>query len=111
MWLLVSGCRTDDPGRGAHAEVLEKVGLAPRPCEQLIQPARVEALVGLGQDPECPPARGLAFHAQPQDLQLFQAAERRTGQEVAVELQPGGLLADPRGPDLVRTDRYAKPPG
>jgi hypothetical protein len=45
---------------------------------------------------------------KPQDFQLFQAAQRRTGQKLAVEFQPSRLFAEPGGTGLVRPDLDAE---
>ena len=57
-------------------EVFEKLGLALGPGDELVQPGRFEPLVGICENPQRTPARGLALHAEPQQFQLFQAAER-----------------------------------
>src|SRR5436305_12608868 len=99
--------QADDLIGGPDTEVFEKVRLAPRPGDEFVQPGGIEPLVGFRESSQRTPARGLALHAEPQQFQLFQAAERRPGEDSAVELQPPGLLADPASGDLVGADRDA----
>ena len=46
----------------------------------------VEPVVSLGDDLEGPPSGGLAFHAEPEHLRLFEGAERRPREHVPVEV-------------------------
>lgn len=95
--MTAPGCRSamagspygvdDLPGR-LNPELLKQLALLAGPPDQAVEPAGVEPLVGVGESAQRAPARCLAFHAQPQQLKLLQAAERGPGQQVPVELQP-----------------------
>jgi hypothetical protein len=62
-----------------------------------IEPVTVQAAVGVCERPQGAPASGLAFHAKPQHLEFFQAAQRRPAEQPAVQLEPGHLLGSPGG--------------
>ena len=68
--------QSDEPLGGPDPEVFEKIGLPPGPGDELVQSNAIETFVGIGENPQRTPARGLALHAEPQQFQLFQAAER-----------------------------------
>jgi len=80
-------------GRCPDPEFLEQVRLLSRPGHELIEAVTVQAAVGVGERPQSAPASGLAFHAQPQHLELFQAAQRRPAEQSAVELEPAAFSA------------------
>ena len=86
-------------------EFLEQVRLLSRPGHELIEPVTVQAAVGVRERPQGAPASCLAFHAKPQHLELFQAAQRGPAEQPAVELEPGRLLGSPGGAEFVVTDR------
>ncbi len=60
---------------GGHPEVLKGICLPPGPGDELVQARGVQARVRVRQGPQGAPARGLAFHAEPQHFQFFQVAE------------------------------------
>src|SRR5512146_992168 len=83
---------SDDVCRGPDPQFLQQPGLALGPGDELVQLARVQPGVLAGQDPQRAPPGRLALHAQPEHLQLFQAAQRGPGGQVPVELQAAGFL-------------------
>jgi hypothetical protein len=76
-----------------------------RPCEELVQAPGIQPVLPLGEYAERPPHGGLAFHAEAEDLRLFEVAERGPCHQVAVELEAPGLLARPGREHLAAADR------
>ena len=66
----------DDLVCRAYAEVFEQVGLAAGGGDELVQACAIEPSVPVSELPERPPPGGLAFYAQAQQLEFFQAAQR-----------------------------------
>src|SRR6185437_2611783 len=95
--------------REVRPEVLERGRLTGRPCDELIEDPDVQPGVAFGQHPERPPPGRLAFHTEPEDLRLFEAAQRGPGEQAAVELQAANLLPGPRGEHLVAAQRDVQP--
>ena len=100
------GCpfQPDDLVCSAKPEFLEEFRLTAGAGDEIVKPDGIEPVVGLSQGPQGTPARSLALHPKAQHLQLFQAAERRPGEKVAIQFQPPGLFADPAGADLIDAD-------
>ena len=95
----------DDLLRGPDPEFFEQVCLAPRPGHELVELPGVQPPVRVRQRPQGTPACCLAFDAQPEQFQLFEVAERRPGEQPAVEFHPPGFLPGPGGTDLIGADR------
>ena len=95
----------DDLLRGPDPEFFEQVRLAPRPGHELVEVPGVQPPVGVRQRPQGAPACCLAFDAQPEQFQLLEIAERRPGEQPAVEFHPPGFLPRPGGTHLIGADR------
>src|SRR5580704_6356114 len=66
----------DDLLRGPDPEFFELVCLTPRPGHELVELLGVQSHVRVRQRPQGTPACRLAFHAQPEQFQFFEVAER-----------------------------------
>src|SRR3954471_3797801 len=91
-----------EDGRGHLAPGLGQpgvlpVGLVDQPVEELA----VHPAIDFGQHPEGLEPGPLGEHGRGDELELHEIAERRTGEQAAVQLPPRQLLRDPRADLLV----------
>src|SRR5919112_3945392 len=85
--------------RGALAELLDGRPLVVGAVAQPLEQRGVEPRLVRGEHEERHPQRALAGDPGQEALQLHHAAQRRVARELAVQLEPPGLLESPGGRD------------